>query len=416
MPRLSSPRRVAVTGVGLVSPLGIGNDDNWDALIAGKSGVGPITRFDASALSCRIAGEVKGFDPSLYIERKEIKKMDTFIHYAMAAAHFAMNDSGLPVTDENRERIAVVIGSGIGGLPIIEETQKNYLQRGPKVISPFFITALIANEAAGNVSIKYGLKGPNLTTVTACTTGAHAVGEAYRMIQYGDADAAIAGGTESVITPLAVGGFAVMRALSTRNDEPERASRPWDRDRDGFVMGEGAGLVVLEEMEAAKKRGARIYAELVGYGLSGDAFHIAAPSEDGDGPARVMKNALLDAGIEPDEVGYINAHGTSTPMGDKVETVAIKMVFGPHAKKLAVSSTKSSTGHLLGAAGGLETAVVALALHESVLPPTINYETPDPECDLDYVPNEAREARVEYAISNSFGFGGTNACLVLRTV
>jgi 3-oxoacyl-[acyl-carrier-protein] synthase II len=415
MPRLSSPRRVAVTGVGLVSPLGIGNDDNWNALIAGKSGVGPITRFDASALSCRIAGEVKGFDPSLYIEKKEIKKMDTFIHYAMAAANFAMNDSGLPVTDENRERIAVVIGSGIGGLPIIEETQKNYLERGPKVISPFFITALIANEAAGNVSIKYGLKGPNLTTVTACTTGAHAVGEAYRMIQYGDADAAIAGGTESVITPLAVGGFAVMRALSTRNDEPERASRPWDRDRDGFVMGEGAGLVVLEEMEAAKKRGARIYAELVGYGLSGDAFHIAAPSEDGDGPARVMKNALLDAEIAPEQVGYINAHGTSTPMGDKVETVAIKTVFGPHAKKLAVSSTKSSTGHLLGAAGGLETAVVALALHESVLPPTINYETPDPECDLDYVPNEAREARVEYAISNSFGFGGTNACLVLRT-
>jgi 3-oxoacyl-[acyl-carrier-protein] synthase II len=416
MTRLSSPRRVAVTGVGLVSPLGIGNDDNWEALIAGKSGVGPITRFDASALTCRIAGEVKGFDPSLYIEKKEIKKMDTFIHYAMAAAHFAMNDSGLPVTDENRERIAVVIGSGIGGLPIIEETQKNYLERGPRVISPFFITALIANEAAGNVSIKYGLKGPNLATVTACTTGAHAVGEAYRMIQYGDADAAIAGGTESVITPLAVGGFAVMRALSTRNDDPKGASRPWDRDRDGFVMGEGAGLVVLEEMEAAKKRGARIYAELAGYGLSGDAFHIAAPSEDGDGPARVMKNALLDAEIAPERVGYINAHGTSTPMGDKVETVAIKMVFGPHAKKLAVSSTKSSTGHLLGAAGGFETAIVALALHESVLPPTINYETPDPECDLDYVPNEAREARLEYAISNSFGFGGTNACLVLKAV
>jgi 3-oxoacyl-[acyl-carrier-protein] synthase II len=416
MPRLSSPRRVAVTGVGLVSPLGIGNDDNWEALIAGKSGVGPITRFDASALTCRIAGEVKGFDPSLYIEKKEIKKMDTFIHYAMAAAHFAMNDSGLPVTDENRERIAVVIGSGIGGLPIIEETQKNYLERGPRVISPFFITALIANEAAGNVSIKYGLKGPNLATVTACTTGAHAVGEAYRMIQHGDADAAIAGGTESVITPLAVGGFAVMRALSTRNDDPKGASRPWDRDRDGFVMGEGAGLVVLEEMEAAKKRGARIYAELAGYGLSGDAFHIAAPSEDGDGPARVMKNALLDAEIAPERVGYINAHGTSTPMGDKVETVAIKMVFGPHAKKLAVSSTKSSTGHLLGAAGGFETAIVALALHESVLPPTINYETPDPECDLDYVPNEAREARLEYAISNSFGFGGTNACLVLKAV
>jgi 3-oxoacyl-[acyl-carrier-protein] synthase II len=405
---------VAVTGVGLVSPLGIGNDENWDALVAGRSGVGPITRFDASGFACRIAGEVKGFDPSLYIEKKEIKKMDTFIHYAMAAAQFAMKDSELPVNDGNRERIAVVIGSGIGGLPIIEETQKNYLQKGVRVISPFFITALIANEAAGNVSIRYGLKGPNLTTVTACTTGAHAVGEAYRMIQYGDADAAIAGGTESVITPLAVGGFAVMRALSTRNDEPERASRPWDLDRDGFVMGEGAGLVILEEWEAAKKRGARIYAELVGYGLSGDAYHIAAPSEDGDGPARVMKNALFDAGIEPEQVGYINAHGTSTPMGDRVETIAIKMVFGEYAKKVAVSSTKSSTGHLLGAAGGLETGIVALALHHGILPPTINYETPDPECDLDYVPNVAREKRVEYALSNSFGFGGTNGCLVLK--
>ena len=416
MPRLASPRRVAVTGVGLVSPLGIGNDENWDALVAGRSGVGPITRFDASGFACRIAGEVKGFDPSLYIEKKEIKKMDTFIHYAMAAAQFAMKDSELPVNDGNRERIAVVIGSGIGGLPIIEETQKNYLQKGVRVISPFFITALIANEAAGNVSIRYGLKGPNLTTVTACTTGAHAVGEAYRMIQYGDADAAIAGGTESVITPLAVGGFAVMRALSTRNDEPERASRPWDLDRDGFVMGEGAGLVILEEMEAAKKRGARIYAELVGYGLSGDAYHIAAPSEDGDGPARVMKNALFDAGIEPEQVEYINAHGTSTPMGDRVETIAIKMVFGDYAKKVAVSSTKSSTGHLLGAAGGLETGIVALALHHGILPPTINYETPDPECDLDYVPNVAREKRVEYALSNSFGFGGTNGCLVLKAV
>jgi 3-oxoacyl-[acyl-carrier-protein] synthase II len=416
MPRVSSPRRVAVTGVGLISPLGIGNEENWRAIVAGRSGVGPITRFDASAFSCRIAGEVKGFDPSLYVDKKEIKKMDTFIHYAMAAAQFAMTDSGLPVRDDNRERIAVVIGSGIGGLPIIEETQKRYLQSGPRVISPFFITALIANEAAGNVSIRYGLKGPNLSTVTACTTGAHAVGEAYRMIQYGDADAAIAGGTESVITPLAIGGFAVMRALSTRNDDPERASRPWDRDRDGFVMGEGAGLVVLEEMEAAKKRGARIYAELVGYGLSGDAYHIAAPSEDGDGPARVMKNALADAEISPDRVGYINAHGTSTPMGDKVETIAIKMVFGEDAYKVAVSSTKSSTGHLLGAAGGLETGIVALALHHGVLPPTINYETPDPECDLDYVPNVAREERVEYALSNSFGFGGTNGCLVFKAV
>ncbi|HSS43765.1 MAG TPA: beta-ketoacyl-ACP synthase II [Thermoanaerobaculia bacterium] len=416
MPRFSSPRRVAVTGVGLVSPLGIGNAENWKALLEGRSGIGPITRFDASAFSCRIAGEVKGFDPSRYVEKKEIKKMDTFIHYGMAAAHLAMADSGLPVNDGNRERIAVVVGSGIGGLPIIEETQKKYVESGgsPRVISPFFITALIVNEAGGNISIKYGLKGPNLATVTACTTGAHAVGEAYRMIQYGDADAAIAGGTESVITPLAVGGFAVMRALSSRNDEPQRASRPWDKDRDGFVMGEGAGLVILEEMEAARKRGARIYCELVGYGLSGDAYHIAAPSENGDGPARVMKNALLDAGIKPEQIDYINAHGTSTPAGDKVETIAIKMVFGDHARRVAVSSTKSMTGHLLGAAGGLETAICALAVQDQVLPPTINYETPDPECDLDYVPNQARRTRVRYVLSNSFGFGGTNGCLILK--
>lgn len=414
MPRFSSPRRVAVTGVGLVSPLGIGNAENWDALLAGRSGIGPITRFDPSPFACKIAGEVQGFDPSRFLEKKEIKKMDTFIHYAMGAAYFAMEDSGLPVTDENRERVAVVIGSGIGGLPLIEATQKDYLQRGPKAISPFFITGLIANEAAGNVSIKYGLKGPNLATVTACTTGTHAVGEAYRMIQYGDADSAIAGGTEAVITPLAVGGFSVMRALSTRNDDPQRASRPWDRERDGFVMGEGAGLVILEEMDAARKRGARIYAELIGYGLSGDAFHIAAPSEDGDGPARVMRNALADAEVEPAQVDYINAHGTSTPTGDKVETIAIKMVFGDHAKKVAVSSTKSMTGHLLGAAGGLETAITALSLYHQVIPPTINYEFPDPDCDLDYVPNTARRGTVRYALNNSFGFGGTNGCLVLK--
>src|SRR5262252_2854493 len=312
MPRLSSPRRVAITGVGMVSPLGIGNAENWDALTAGKSGVGPITRFDASAFASRVAGEVKGFEPGQYIEKKEIKKMDTFIHYAMGAAHFAIEDSGLPITDANRERIAVVVGSGIGGLPVIEETSRRFVESAgsPKVISPFFITALIVNEAGGNISIKYGLKGPNLATVTACTTGAHAIGEAYRMVQYGEADAAIAGGTESVITPLAVGGFAVMRALSTRNDEPQRASRPWDRESDGFVISEGAGLVVLEEMEAAKKRGARIYAEIVGYGLSGDAYHIAAPSEDGDGPARVMKNTLADAAVSAEQVDYVNAHGT----------------------------------------------------------------------------------------------------------
>jgi 3-oxoacyl-[acyl-carrier-protein] synthase II len=407
---------VAITGVGLVSPLGIGNAENWDALLAGKSGVGPITRFDPSRFTCRIAAEVKGFDPSLYIEKKEIKKMDTFIHYAMGAAHFAMEDSGFRVTDENAARVAVVVGSGIGGLPIIEETQKKYVENGgnPKVISPFFITGLIVNEAAGNISIKYGMKGPNLATVTACTTGAHAVGEAYRKIQYGEADAAIAGGTESVITPLAVGGFAVMRALSTRNDDPSHASRPWDRERDGFVIGEGAGLVILEELEAAKKRGAKIYAELVGYGLSGDAFHIAAPSEDGDGPARVMRNALEDAGLNPEDIDYINAHGTSTPAGDKAETIAVKIVFGDHARKVAVSSTKSMTGHLLGAAGGLETAICALAVRDQVMPPTINYEYPDPECDLDYVPNQARKGPVRYALSNSFGFGGTNGCLILK--
>jgi 3-oxoacyl-[acyl-carrier-protein] synthase II len=394
----------------------VGNRENWDALLAGQSGIGPITRFDASRFSCRIAGEVKNFDASRYIEKKEIKKMDTFIHYAMGAAHFAMEDSGLPVADGNRERIGVVVGSGIGGLPVIEKTQREYVEGGnnPRVISPFFITALIVNEAAGNISIKYGLKGPNLSTATACTTGAHAVGEAYRMIQYGEADAAIAGGTESVVTPLAVGGFAVMRALSTRNDDPHRASRPWDRDRDGFVIGEGAGLVILEEMEAARKRGARIYAELVGYGLSGDAYHIAAPSEDGDGPARVMRNGLMDAGIRAEDVDYINAHGTSTPAGDKAETLAIKKVFGSHAKKLAVSSTKSMTGHLLGAAGGFETAICALAVADQVMPPTINYENPDPECDLDYVPNQARRAPIRYALSNSFGFGGTNGSLILR--
>jgi 3-oxoacyl-[acyl-carrier-protein] synthase II len=416
MPRLSSPRRVAVTGVGLVSPLGIGNRENWDALKSGRSGLGPITRFDASRFSCRIAGEVKGFDPSAFIDRKEIKKMDTFIHYAMAAAHFAMEDAGVPVTDANRGRFAVVVGSGIGGLPLIEETQRKFVENGgnPKVISAFFITGLIVNEAAGNISIKYGLKGPNLSTATACTTGAHAIGEAYRMVQYGDADLALAGGTESVITPLAVGGFGVMKALSTRNDDPVHASRPWDRDRDGFVIAEGAGLVVLEEMEAAKTRGARIYAELVGYGMSGDAYHIAAPSEDGDGPARVMRNCLDDASLRPDQIDYINAHGTSTPLGDRAETLAIKKVFGDHARKLAVSSTKSMTGHLLGAAGGLETAICALAVHEGVLPPTINHDNPDPDCDLDYVPNTARETRARYVLSNSFGFGGTNGCLILK--
>ncbi|HKD17358.1 MAG TPA: beta-ketoacyl-ACP synthase II, partial [Thermoanaerobaculia bacterium] len=345
-----------------------------------------------------------------------IKKMDIFIHYAMGAAQLAMEDSGVSVTDANRERFAVVVGSGIGGLPIIEETHKKYLESdgNPRTISPFFITGLIVNEAGGNISIKYGMKGPNLAMVTACTTGAHSIGEAYRMIQVGEADLALAGGTESVITPLAVGGFAVMKALSQRNDDPLHASRPWDRDRDGFVISEGAGLVVLEEMESAKKRGARIYAELAGYGMSGDAYHIAAPSEDGDGPSRVMRNCLEDAGIAPEKIDYINAHGTSTPLGDKAETLAIKKVFGEHAKKVAVSSTKSMTGHLLGAAGGLETGICALAVYHGILPPTINSEHPDPECDLDYVPNVAREKKVEYVLSNSFGFGGTNGCLILK--
>ena len=416
MPRLGPSRRVALTGVGLVSPLGIGTRENWEALKEGRSGVGPITRFDASRYPVRIAGEVKGFDPSLYVAKKEIKKMDTFIHYGMGATHYAMEDSGFRVTPENAERVAVVIGSGIGGLPLIESQHRRVWDGGPDKFSPFFIPGLIANMTSGQVSIKYGAKGPNLATVTACTTGAHAIGEAYRMIQYGDADAAITGGAEAVITQLAVGGFAALRALSTRNDEPERASRPWDRGRDGFVIGEGAGVVILEEWESAVKRGADIYAELVGYGMSGDAYHISAPSEDGDGPARVMKNTLRDAQVNPEEVDYINAHGTSTPLGDKVETIAVKRVFGDDAKKVAISSTKSMTGHLLGAAGGLEMGILALTVKHGVIPPTINYEEPDPECDLDYVPNTAREVDVRYALTNSFGFGGTNGCLLLKKV
>jgi 3-oxoacyl-[acyl-carrier-protein] synthase II len=405
---------VAVTGVGLVSPLGIGTRENWEALKAGKSGVGPITRFDASQYPVRIAGEVKGFDPSLYVSKKDIKKMDTFIHYGMGATHYAMEDAGFTITPENAERVAVVIGSGIGGLPLIESQHRRVWEGGPDRFSPFFIPGLIANMTAGQVSIKYGAKGPNLATVTACTTGAHAIGEAYRMIQYGDADAAITGGTEAVITPLAVGGFAAMRALSTRNDEPQRASRPWDKGRDGFVIGEGAGVIILEEWDSAMKRGADIYAEMVGYGMSGDAYHISAPSEDGDGPARVMINTLRDAEVNAEQVDYINAHGTSTPMGDRVETIAVKRVFGDHARKVAISSTKSMTGHLLGAAGGLEMGILALTVKHGVIPPTINYEEPDPECDLDYVPNTARQVNVRYALSNSFGFGGTNGCLLLK--
>ena len=416
MPRLTSPRRVAVTGVGLISPLGIGNRENWDALVAGRCGLGPITRFDASRFTSRIAGEVKNFDPSLFIDKKEIKKMDTFIHYAMAAASFAMEDSGVPVTDENRERFAVVVGSGIGGLPIIEETMRRYVEGGsnPRVISPFFITGLIVNEAAGNISIRYGLKGPNLSTATACTTGAHAVGEAYRMIQFGEADLAIAGGAESVITPLAVGGFAVMKALSTRNDDPLLASRPWDRDRDGFIIAEGAGLIVMEEL--SRRRSAAP-------GSTRSSSATACPAtrttsrrlpRTATGRPASCATASPTPGSRPEQIDYINAHGTSTPLGDRAETLAIKRVFGAHASKLAVSSTKSMTGHLLGAAGGLETAICALAIHHGVLPPTINYQTPDPECDLDYVPNTARQVRARYVLSNSFGFGGTNGCLILK--
>jgi 3-oxoacyl-[acyl-carrier-protein] synthase II len=409
-------RRVAVTGVGLVSPVGLTARQTWDSLVAGRSGVGPITRFDATDYACRIAAEVKGFDPGLFLEKKEIKKFDTFIHYAVAAAKEALADSGLTVTPGNAERVGVCIGSGIGGLPLIEETHKVVLEKGPRRISPFFIPGLIVNMPAGLVSILTGAKGPNTAIATACATSAHAIGDAANIIRRGEADAMIAGGTESVIVPLAVGGFAAMRALSTRNDDPEHASRPWDMDRDGFVLGEGAGILVLEEMGQARARGAPIYAEITGYGMSGDAYHISAPSEDGDGPTRVMRNTLQDAGTSPEAVDYVNAHGTSTPHGDKIETIAIKRVFGEHAKKLAVSSTKSMTGHLLGAAGGLEAGIVALAIRHGVIPPTINYVTPDPECDLDYTPNTAREMKLRVALTNSFGFGGTNACLLLQAV
>jgi 3-oxoacyl-[acyl-carrier-protein] synthase II len=407
-------RRVVVTGVGLVSPLAIGTAENWQALVEGRSGVGPITRFDATDYPCRIAGEVRGFDPADYVEKKEIKKSDTFIHYAVAAASFAVDDAGLEIGPGEAERVGVIIGSGIGGLPLIESTHTLVMERGPGRISPFFIPGLIVNMAAGQVSIRYGAKGPNSATCTACTTGLHAVGDAFRLIQRGDADAMIAGGTEAVITPLAVGGFAAMRALSTRNDEPERASRPWDRDRDGFVIGEGAGIVVLEELGRAERRGAAIYGEVLGYGMSGDAYHISAPEPEGDGAARVMTAALADAGLPPEAVGYINAHGTSTELGDLGEVKAIKRVFGDHAYRLAVSSTKSSTGHLLGAAGGLETGIVALALRHQTLPATLNLDNPGEGCDLDFVPHTVRPVDLDVALTNSFGFGGTNGALVLR--
>jgi 3-oxoacyl-[acyl-carrier-protein] synthase II len=405
-------KRVVITGIGMVSPLGIGNEATWEGLVAGRSGIGPITRFDASEYAARIAGEVKGFEPEKWIEKKEVKKSDLFIQYAIAATDFATEDSGFKIDDRNAERAGVIIGSGIGGLPLIEEMHRKLIERGPSRISPFFIPGLIVNLAAGQVSIRLGAKGPNSAPATACATGAHAIGDAFKIIQRGDADAMIAGGAEAVVTPLAVGGFAAMRALSTRNEEPERASRPWDAERDGFVMAEGAGIVILEERDAAIARGAKIYCEVVGYGMTSDAYHITAPSEDGSGMSRVMQVAMRDGGVEPGQIDYINAHGTSTPPGDKAETMAVKTVFGEHAYKLAISSTKSMTGHLLGAAGGLEAAICAKAMIEGVLPPTINYENPDPECDLDYVPNELRRKEINFALSNSFGFGGTNACLV----
>jgi 3-oxoacyl-[acyl-carrier-protein] synthase II len=407
------PRRVVVTGLGQISPLGIGTKATWEGLIAGRSGVGPITKFDPEGFSVRIAAEVKGFDPAQWFEHKEIKKFDSFVHYAVAASDMALEQSGLVIDDANAHRVGVVIGSGIGGFPMIEENHEKLLHRGPKKVSPFFIPGSIINMCSGLVSIRTGAKGPNMATCTACSTSAHAIADAMLYIRHGYADAIIAGGSEAVISPMPVAGFASMRALSTRNDEPERASRPWDRDRDGFVIGEGAGIVILEEYEHARKRGAPILAEALGFGMSADAFHISAPSEDGSGAIRAMQAALDDAGINPEDVDYVNAHGTSTPAGDVVETFAVKGVFGEHAKKIMVSSTKSMSGHLLGAAGGFEFGVAVMAVAEGVIPPTINLDEPDPENDLDYVPHTAREVPIKIALTNSFGFGGTNGCLLV---
>jgi 3-oxoacyl-[acyl-carrier-protein] synthase II len=404
-------RRVAVTGLGLITPLGTGVEKTWGALCAGKSGVRRITKFDPSAHACQIAGEVTDFNPADYIEKKEIKKMDTFIHYAVGASQMAVDDAGLKVTEENADRVGVYIGSGIGGLPAIEAYHKVLLNKGPARVSPFFIPMVIINLASGQVSMRIGARGPNSCAVTACATGNHCIGDAFRIIQHGEADAMVAGGTEAAITPLCVAGFASAKALSTRNDEPERASRPFDRDRDGFVLGEGAGVLVLEELESARRRGARIYAEILGYGMTADAHHITAPPEDGAGAFRCMRLALQDAGLSPETIGYVNAHATST-MADRIETIAIKQVFGAHARRLAISSTKSMTGHLLGAAGGVEAVFSILAIQRGVLPPTINQDVPDPECDLDYIPNAARRADVRTVLSNSFGFGGVNACLI----
>jgi 3-oxoacyl-[acyl-carrier-protein] synthase II len=407
-------RRVVVTGLGLICGAGNTTDEVWQNLLAGRSAICRITQFDASQFACQIAAEVKNFDPLQFIDKKEIKKMGRFIYLAIAAADEAVNASGLKVTAENSTRVGVHIGSGIGGFDVIEREHKNLLNGGPRRISPFFIPAAIVNLAAGHVSIRFGARGPNEATCTACTSSAHSIGDAYKIILRGDADVMIAGGTEAAVTPMSVGGFAAMRALSTRNDAPERSSRPWDSARDGFVIGEGAGILILEELEIAQRRGAKILAEIVGYGMSGDAHHITQPAENGDGAYRVMLNTLKDARVEPQKVGYINAHGTSTDLGDKLETIAIKRAFGDYAYKLPVSSTKSMTGHLLGGAGGLEAGITVLALRDQILPPTINLEKPDPECDLDYVPNHARKTSVEYAMSNSFGFGGTNGALLFR--
>jgi 3-oxoacyl-[acyl-carrier-protein] synthase II len=407
-------RRVVITGIGLVSSLGIGTEATWQALLAGTSGVTRVTKFDITAYAAQIAAEVKGFDPLDFVEKKDVKKMDVFIQYALAASQFAMDDSGLRITTENAPDVGVFIGSGIGGFQTIEREHSALLAGGPRKISPFFIPSAIINLASGQVSIRFGAKGPNLASCTACSASAHAIGDSFEIIKRGDADVMITGGSEAAITPMSLGGFAALRALSTRNDEPHRASRPFDKDRDGFVIGEGAGTLILEELDHAIRRGAKIYAEIVGYGMSGDAYHITAPSEDGDGGVRVMRMAVKKAGIRPDQVDYINAHGTSTPYNDKLETLAIKTLFGDHARKLAISSTKSMTGHLLGGAGGLEAGISALAVHHQIAPPTINLDQPDPECDLDYVPCTSRKMPITYALSNSFGFGGTNAALLFK--
>ncbi|MBI5343038.1 MAG: beta-ketoacyl-ACP synthase II [Deltaproteobacteria bacterium] len=405
-------RRVVVTGVGAVTPLGIGVGPTWEAVLAGRSGVSLITKFDATEFSTRIAAEIKEFRPEDFIEKKEIKRMDPFIHIAMAAAHFAMEDSGLSIGEELAPRVGVYVGSGLGGLTTLEHYHKAYIEGGVRKISPFFIPMLISNLAPGHIAMKYGAKGPNITTTTACAASSHAIGEAFEAVRRGVCDAVIAGGSEATITPMGLGGFCAMKALSTRNDAPAEASRPFDKDRDGFVMGEGSAILILEELEAAKKRGAKIYAELCGYGASADAYHVTAPAPGGEGAVRCMQAALADARVRPEEVDYINAHGTSTPYNDLYETMAIKTVFKDHAKKLMVSSTKSMTGHLLGAAGAIESVFSVLSLRDGAIPPTINYTTPDPECDLDYVPNQARRHPIRYALSNSFGFGGTNSCLL----